>query len=83
MYRTDHPGARRRVIDPWRPLVREQHLTELDSIADLHLHRGLHPVIIEANDGDTAYRPCGLYTLRRRACYGQIKPMFQFDHRFA
>ncbi|MNE10942.1 hypothetical protein D3C80_1036800 [compost metagenome] len=78
-----HTGGRRSKVHPRSLLVGKQDLAELHSITDLHLHRGLHPVIIEANDGDTAYRPCGLYTLRRRACYGQIKPMFQFDHRFA
>jgi hypothetical protein len=40
-------------------------------------------VVIEAYDGDATYRPCSLDTLRRRACYGQIKPMFYVDHRFA
>src|SRR5690606_22317661 len=56
-------------------LVGKQHLTELDPITDLHFHRRLHPVIVEADDGDTTYGPGGLDTLCRRTRYGQIEPM--------
>ena len=79
----DDPRAWRGEIHAGRLLIGEQYLTELDPVADLNLHGRFHPVIIEAYDGDTAYRPRGLYTLRRRTWYGQIEPMFYFDHRFA
>lgn len=80
----DHTSRWSSVLDARRAFLSEnKHLTKLDAITDLDLHGRLHAVIIEAYDGDAAHGPCSFYTLHRRAGYGQIKPMFYFDHRFA
>ncbi|MNN41840.1 hypothetical protein D3C81_1559810 [compost metagenome] len=75
-----HAASRRRVVHPRGLLVGEQDLAELHSITDLHLHRGLHPVIVEANQRHTAYRPRGLDTLHGGAGDGQVQSTFDSYH---
>jgi len=64
-------------------LVGKKDLPQLNPITDLNSHGWLHGRIVEADDGDAAHGPAGLDTLRRRTGYGQIKPSFYIDHRFA
>ncbi len=80
---TDDASTGRRVVNAFGLLVGKKDLPQLDPITDLHSHGGLHGRIVEADDGDAAYGPSGLDTLRRRADYGQVKPSFYIDHRFA
>ncbi|MNZ47208.1 hypothetical protein D3C78_649150 [compost metagenome] len=77
-----HTGGRRSKVHPRSLLVGKQDLAELHSITDLHLHRGLHPVIIEANERNAAHGPGGLDTLRGCAGDRQIQTTFDFNHTY-